>query len=119
MSRIAINIPMLMATNPTQAFTPTKPSGVTITIRPRIFAQRVLHRAARRQNALLDANASSEQRQIERRERRRDRDGAKSEGQHGDLSGYQQIIRVSQIPEWAGLHEGCARQSDDARRPVA
>ena len=84
-----------------------------------IFASRLLHSAARRQNALLDANASSEQRQIEHRERRRDRDGAKSEGQHGDLSGDKQIIRVSQIPEGAGLHEGCVGQGDDARRPLA
>ena len=60
-----------------------------------IFAPRLLHSAARRQNALLDANASSQQRQIERRERRRDCEGAKSEGQHGDLSGDKQIIRVS------------------------
>src|SRR5271163_3235565 len=95
MSRIAINIPMLMATNPTQAFTPTEPCGLRITVIPRIFASRVLRRAARRQNALLDANASSDQRQVERGERRSYRDGAKSEGQEGDLSGDKLIIRVS------------------------
>lgn len=84
-----------------------------------MFTPRLLHSAAGRQNALLNANASSEQRQIERRERRGDRDGAKSERQHGDLSGDKQIIGVSQIPEWAGLHEGCVGQSDDARRPIS
>src|SRR5260370_7169870 len=95
MARIAMNMPMLMAVNPTHLLAPAVPSGLRSKAMSGIFASRLLHSAARRQNALLDANASSEQRQIEHRERRRDRDGAKSEGQHGDLSGDQQIIRVS------------------------
>src|ERR1700726_2031430 len=95
MSRIAMNMPMLMAVNPTHLFAPAEPSGLRSKGMRGIFAWRLLPRAARRQIALLDANASSDQRQIERRERRGDRDGAKSEGQDGDLSGYQQIIRVS------------------------
>src|SRR5260370_41071536 len=103
MWRIAMNVPMLMAVNPTRLLAPAMPSGLRSKAMSGIFASRLLHSASRRQNALLDANASSEQRQIEYRERRRDRDGAKSEGQHGDLSGDQPIIRRSWISEWAGL----------------
>src|ERR1700722_16938966 len=95
MSRIAMNMPMLIAVNPTHLLAPAVPSGLRSKAMSGIFASRLLHSAARRQNALLDAHASSEQRQIEHREGRGDRDRAKSKGQHGDLSGDQQIIRVS------------------------
>src|SRR5947209_15992972 len=118
MSRIAINMPMLMAVNPTHLLARAVPSDLGSKATSEIFAPRLLHSAARRQNALLDANASSEQRQIERRECRRDRNSAESERQHGDLSGDQQIIRVPQIPERTGSHERRGRQTDDARRPV-
>jgi hypothetical protein len=90
-----MNMPMLIAVNPTHLLAPTELARVRGKVMIGILAPRVLHRAARRQNALLDANASSDQHQIERRERRRDHDGAKSEGQDGDLDDDQQIIRVS------------------------
>jgi hypothetical protein len=86
---------MLIAINPTHLLAPTEASGIRVKVVIGIFASPVLDRAARRQNALLDANASSDQRQVERGEGRGNREGAKSEGQHGDLSGDQQIIRVS------------------------
>src|SRR5438067_6628132 len=95
MSRIAMNMPMLMAVNPTHLLAPAEPARIRGKATSGTFAPQVLDRAARRQNALLDANASSEQRKIERRERRRDRDGAKSKGQHGDISGDKQIGRVA------------------------
>ena len=113
-----MNMPMLMAMKPTQAFTPTEPSGARIAVTPRIFSSR-LCASARRQNPLLNPNASSDQHQVERREGHRDRDRAKGEGQHCDLCDHQEVIGVPEIAVWPGSHERCVRQGDNAGCPKA
>src|SRR5271166_1356222 len=117
MSRIAMNMPMLMAVKPTQALTLMERCDVRINVTIGIPASRS-HAPARRENTFFDPNASSDQRQVERGEDRRDRGNAKGEGQHCDFCDYEQVIRVPDIAVRAGSHEWCIRQGDDARRPV-
>ena len=61
-SRIAMNIPKAMATNPIQVLMPTTPAGVGITVTLGISQP-----SPRCENALLDPDAPDDQHQVDGR----------------------------------------------------
>src|SRR6516165_5401775 len=112
-SRIAMNIPTAMATNPIQVLMPIAPAGVG-----NLLTFEDSEPSPRRENALLDPDAPDDHHQVHGRKRDRDRDGPKGERQHGDFRDHQQVVRVPNPAERAGLHQGCAGQGYDPRRPI-
>src|SRR5215472_16300284 len=114
MSRIAMNIPKAMATNPIQVLMPTTPAGAGNPVTLGISQP-----SPWRQNTLLDPDAPHDQHQVDGRKRRGDRDGSKGERQQGDLRDHQQVVRVPEPAERAGLYQWCAGQGYDPRRPIA
>src|SRR5438045_3148526 len=114
MSRIAMNIPTAMATNPAHVLTPTPPAAdVRIAA---IWAPS--QPPPRREDPLLDPDPTGNQREVQGRKNRRDRNRPEGERQRRDFGDHQHVIRVPEIAERAGARERSTGQGDDPRRPI-
>src|SRR5215469_1164013 len=113
-SRIARNMPTAMATNPTQVLIPTPLADNGAAVIPGLSPP-----SPRGEDALLDPDAPGDQHEVEGRKYRRDCNRPEDERQRRDLGDHQQIIRVPEIAERTGLHQGGVGQGDDPSRPIS